>query len=126
MNEIERSYISPEYCMSNAIKQLLLFCLIMKKKTNVHITLPFFSVSRVPTKKSLNISQIATNGKCVNERQWVAKNLKNSGLVQKIHCFPSFYCVPNISWPLFNLIWKNFMLYWDFGRIFCTNFFFQT
>ena len=29
----------------------------------------------------------------MNERQWVAKNLKYSGLVQKIHCFPSFYCV---------------------------------
>ena len=28
-------------------------------------------------------------------------------------------CVPNISWPPFNLIWKNFILYWDFGRIFC-------
>ena len=28
-------------------------------------------------------------------------------------------CVPNITWPPFNLIWKNFILYWDFGRFFC-------
>ena len=35
-------------------------------------------------------------------------------------------CFKYILAPLFNnLIWKNFILYWDFGRIFWTNFFYK-